>query len=60
MGKPDKANLLRRSKEYVRYVQLLRRAELDGRLDGQYPCKLCGMNYHTTEQAEECCKIPVS
>ncbi len=60
MGKPEKANLLSRDREYVRYLQLLRRAEADGRLDGKYPCKLCGMKYHTKQQADECCKHPVS
>jgi hypothetical protein len=29
-------------------------------LDGKYPCKLCGMKYHTKQQADECCKHPVS
>jgi hypothetical protein len=60
MGKPEKANLLARDREYVKYLQLLKRAELDGRLDGKYPCKLCGMKYHTKQQAGECCKNPVS
>jgi len=60
MGKPEKANLLAKDKEYVKYVQLLRRAEMDGRLDGKYTCKLCGMKFHTMEQANACCKIPVA
>jgi hypothetical protein len=32
---------------------------VDGRMDGKYPCKLCGMKYHTKQQAADCCKIPV-
>jgi hypothetical protein len=60
MGKPEKAALLSRDKEYVRYLQLLKRAEADGRLDGKYQCKLCGMKYHTQQQASDCCKNPVS
>lgn len=60
MGKPEKASLLSRDKEYVRYMQLLRRAEADGRLDGKYPCKLCGMKYHTKQKAADCCKNPVA
>jgi hypothetical protein len=59
MGKPEKADLLYRDKEYVKYYQLLRRAVADGRMDGKYPCKLCGMKYHTKQQAADCCKIPV-
>jgi hypothetical protein len=60
MGKPDKAALLRRDKEYVKYMQLLDKAEADGRLDGNFACKLCGMKFHTQEHADACCKIPVS
>jgi len=60
MGKPDKAALLRRDKEYVKYMQLLDKAEADGRLDGKFACKLCGMKFHTQELADVCCKIPVS
>ncbi|UCG52501.1 MAG: hypothetical protein JSW58_02825 [Candidatus Latescibacterota bacterium] len=59
MGKPDKASLLRKDKEYIKFMQLLRRAETDGRLDGKYTCKLCGMKFHTEEQADECCKIAI-
>ena len=59
MGKPEKAHLLSRDREYVKYMQLLKRAEADGRLDGKYPCRLCGMKYHTKQQADVCCKIPV-
>ncbi len=60
MGKPDKAALLRKDKEYVKFMQLLDKAEAEGRLDGRYACKLCGMKFHTQERADECCKIPVS
>jgi len=60
MGKPDKAALLRKDKEYVKFMQLLDRAESEGRLDGKFTCKLCGMKFHTPEQAVDCCKIPVS
>ena len=60
MGKPDKAGLLTKDKEFVKFVQLLRRAEMDGRLDGKYACKLCGMKYHTVEHADACCKTPIA
>jgi hypothetical protein len=59
MGKLEKAETLSRDREYVKYMQLLRRAGADGRLDGKYPCRLCGMKYHTKQQADVCCKIPV-
>ena len=60
MGKQEKAGLLVRDKEYVKYVQLLRRAEEEGRLDGKHACSLCGMKYQTRKEAEECCKASMS
>jgi hypothetical protein len=60
MAKQEESIVLRRDKEYVKFVQLLRRAERDGRLDGKHTCKLCGMKFQTTADAAECCKIPVS
>ena len=60
MGKPEKVDLLAKDREYVKYFQLLKRAGADGRLDGKYPCKLCGMKFHTKQQADDCCKIPVA
>ena len=60
MGKPDKTNLLRRSKEYVKYVQLLRKAEKEGRVAGAHSCGLCGMRYSTKDDAEGCCRITVA
>ena len=63
MGKQDKAEvggLLLRDKEYVRYVQLLKKAESEGRLDGQFTCRLCGMKFHSVEEAESCCRGAVA
>ncbi len=60
MGKPEKMDVLAKDREYVKYHQLLRRAGAEGRLGGKYTCKLCGMNFHTQQQADDCCKIPVS
>jgi hypothetical protein len=48
-----------KDKEYVKYVQLLRKAERDGRLDG-YPCPLCGSRYVTKDDAEDCCRVVIS
>jgi hypothetical protein len=59
MEKREKNGLLLRDKEYVKYVQLLKKAEKDGRLDG-YPCPLCGCKYMDNEEAEECCRAVIS
>ncbi len=60
MAKQEKAGVLRKDKEYVKFVQLLRRAEKDGRLDGNFDCKLCGMKFSTSEDADACCKVTVA
>ncbi len=52
----DKGVLLVRDKEYVKYVQLLKRAEKEGRVDGDHDCGLCGMRYNTREEADDCCR----
>jgi hypothetical protein len=59
MAKQEKTGVLRKDKEYVKFVQLLRRAEKDGRLDGTFECGLCGMKFVTGEDAESCCRVTV-
>jgi hypothetical protein len=59
MEKREKGGVLLKDKEYVKFVQLLRKAERDGRLDG-YPCPLCGSRYIVSEEAEECCRSVIS
>jgi len=59
MEKREKGGLLTKDKEYVKFVQLLRKAEKDGRIDG-YPCQLCGSRYSTSEDAEGCCRVVIS
>jgi hypothetical protein len=59
MEKPEKGGVLLKDKEYVKFVQLLRKAERDGRLDG-YPCPLCGSRYVDREEAEGCCRSVIS
>ncbi len=54
----EKGGVLVKDKEYVKFVQLLRKAEREGRLDGAYRCGLCGMRYLTREEADACCRIP--
>jgi len=56
----EKVGLLLREKEYVKYVQLLRKAEREGRLDGAHSCSLCGMRFMTKEEADKCCRITLS
>ena len=60
MDKQDKTGLLMKEKEYVRFEQLLKRAEEEGRLDGTFNCGLCGMKFHSKEEAEDCCRGSVS
>ena len=60
MAKQEEAEILRKDKEYVKYVQLLRRAENDGRLDGVYTCGLCGMKAQTEEDARQCCRVTIA
>jgi hypothetical protein len=60
MDKQEKSGVLVRDKEYVKFVQLLRKAEKEGRLDGTFLCGLCGMRFNTREDAEDCCRVSVS
>lgn len=59
MEKREKSGVLLKDKEYVKFVQLLRKAERDGRLDG-FPCPLCGSRYTVRDEAEECCRAAIS
>jgi hypothetical protein len=59
MEKREKGGVLTKDKEYVKFVQLLRKAEKDGRIDG-YPCQLCGSRYSSKIEAEGCCRIVLS
>jgi hypothetical protein len=59
MEKREKGGVLLKDKEYVKYVQLLRKAEREGRLDG-YPCPLCGSRYTARDEAEDCCRAVIS
>lgn len=60
MPKQEKAGVLRKDREYVKFVQLLRRAEKDGRLGGNFVCKLCGMRFQTAAEARECCRVTIT
>jgi hypothetical protein len=58
MEKREKGGVLMKDKEYVKFVQLLRKVEREGRLDG-YPCPLCGSRYATGDDAEGCCRVVI-
>jgi hypothetical protein len=60
MDKQEESGVLVKDKEYVKFVQLLKKAEEEGRLDGKYVCMLCGMRYQTKVEAEECCKVDMT
>lgn len=60
MDKHKDGGLLVRDKEYVKYVQLLRKAEKEGRVDGTHVCGLCGMRFNSREDADACCRVSVS
>jgi hypothetical protein len=59
MAKQEKG-VLRKDREYVKFVQLLQRAEKAGRLDGGYACKLCGMKFVTAQEADMCCRVTIA
>jgi len=60
MDKQDKSGVLAKEKEYVKYVQLLKKAEREGRVAGAFVCTLCGMHFGMRDDAEACCRITVS
>jgi hypothetical protein len=60
MDNQDQIGVLMKEKEYVKYVQLLRKAEKEGRVAGAHSCVLCGMRYAAKEDADQCCRISVS
>lgn len=60
MEKQEKGQVLVKDKEYVKFVQLLRKAEKEGRLDGGHVCRLCGMRFNSRNEAEDCCRVTVT
>jgi len=58
MGENKKEkSALQKGGDYVKFQRLLAKAEADGRLDGKYPCPVCGMRYIHQREADECCRI---
>jgi len=60
MGKQERMGFLVKDREYVKYVQLLKKAEAEGRLTGKHTCPLCGMRYKSKVEAEGCCRVPIT
>lgn len=45
-----------KEKPFVKYDQLLDRAEKEGRINGPHRCIVCGMRYLEKDSAEDCCR----
>jgi hypothetical protein len=52
----DKDQTLVKEKPFVKYEQLIQRAEVEGRIDGPHRCIVCGMRYMEKDSAEDCCR----
>ena len=53
----EEAPALIKEKPFVKYDQLIHRAEREGRINGRFRCLVCGMRYHDKDDADECCKV---
>jgi len=58
VGREDE--VLKKTKNYVKFHRLLEKAEMSGRLDGKFRCPVCGMRYLSASDADDCCKIDAS
>ena len=52
----EKDQALVREKPFVKYEQLIQKAESEGRIDGPHRCIVCGMRYMEKDSAEDCCR----
>ena len=52
----EKESALVKEKPFVKYDQLITKAEREGRINGPYRCIVCGMRYLDKDGAEDCCK----
>lgn len=52
----EKDQALVKEKPFVKYEQLIQKAETEGRIDGPHRCIVCGMRYMEKDSAEECCR----
>jgi len=59
MTKSDEPTLVK-EKPFVKYDQLIARAEREGRINGRFRCLVCGMRYNDKDDAEDCCRVVAS
>ncbi|RKZ10384.1 hypothetical protein DRQ53_04475 [bacterium] len=52
----EKDQALVKEKPFVKYEQLIEKAETEGRIDGPHRCIVCGMRYMEKDSAEDCCR----
>ena len=52
----EKDSALVKEKPFVKYDQLILKAEREGRINGRFRCIVCGMRYLEKDSAEDCCK----
>ncbi len=50
------SSTLVKEKPFVKYDQLIARAEKEGRINGRHRCIVCGMRYNEKDAAEDCCR----
>ena len=53
----EKDVTLVKEKPFVKYDQLIEKAEREGRIAGRFRCLVCGMRYKEKDDADECCKV---
>ena len=47
--------VLENDENWVKFAKLLAKAASEGRVDGKYRCRLCGMKYNSEAEAGVCC-----
>ena len=51
--------LLEEDENYVKFRNLLQKAESEGRINGQHRCAVCGMRYKAEQESKDCCaRVP--
>jgi uncharacterized protein CbrC (UPF0167 family) len=53
----DDGPTLVKEKPFVKYDQLIEKAEREGRIAGRFRCLVCGMRYMAKDDADDCCKV---
>ena len=47
--------VLENDENWVKFTKLLAKAAVEGRIDGKFRCRLCGMKYNSEAEAGTCC-----